>query len=120
MQGQDTFREAVDRLSCVTVEAACAAGVALDEIDLFVYHQANARILQAIGERLVVEPDRVVDSIREHGNTSAASLPLALAYADEHYRLHDGDRVLLGAFGAGTTWGATVVQWGADSIRRSP
>jgi 3-oxoacyl-[acyl-carrier-protein] synthase-3 len=116
MQGQDTFREAVDRLSCVSVEAAHAAGVTLDEIDLFVYHQANRRILQAVGERLALEPGRVVDCIGEHGNTSAASVPLALAYADERYRLRAGDRVLLGAFGAGTTWGATVVQWGADAV----
>jgi 3-oxoacyl-[acyl-carrier-protein] synthase-3 len=119
MQGQDTFREAVERLSSVTVEAAAAAGVALDEIDLFVYHQANRRILQAIGERLALGPERVVDCIGEHGNTSAASLPLALAHSDERYRLHAGDRVLLGAFGAGTTWGATVVQWGADSVDRT-
>jgi 3-oxoacyl-[acyl-carrier-protein] synthase III len=119
MQGQDTFREAVDRLSGVTLEAAQAAGVDLDEIDLFVYHQANGRILQAIGERLALEPKRVVDCIGEHGNTSAASLPLALAYTDERYLLHAGDRVLLGAFGAGMTWGATVVQWGADFVDRS-
>lgn len=118
MQGQDTFREAVDRLSCVTLEAAQAAGVDLDEIDLFVYHQANGRILQAIGDRLALEPERVVDCIGEHGNTSAASLPLALAYSDERYRLHAGDRVLLGAFGAGMTWGATVVQWGADPVEQ--
>jgi 3-oxoacyl-[acyl-carrier-protein] synthase-3 len=116
MQGQDTFREAVDRLSWVTLEAAHAAGVALDDIDLFVYHQANARILHAIAERLDLESERVVDCIREHGNTSAASLPLALAYSDGRHRLRPGDRVLLGAFGAGTTWGATVVQWGADGI----
>jgi 3-oxoacyl-[acyl-carrier-protein] synthase-3 len=116
MQGQDTFREAVDRLSWVTVEAAHAAGVALDDIDLFVYHQANARILYAIAERLALKSERVVDCIGEHGNTSAASVPLALAYSDERHRLHSGDRVLLGAFGAGTTWGATVVQWGADAV----
>ncbi len=116
MQGQDTFREAVDRLSWVTLEAAHAAGVDLDDIDLFVYHQANGRILHAIAERLALESERVVDCIREHGNTSAASLPLALAYSDERFRLHPGDRVLLAAFGAGTTWGATVVQWGADPV----
>jgi 3-oxoacyl-[acyl-carrier-protein] synthase III len=116
MQGQDTFREAVDRLSSVTVEAARAAQIPLDEVDLFVYHQANGRILRAIGERLGLEPERVVDCIGEHGNTSAASLPLALAHSDERNRLHAGDRVLLGAFGAGMTWGATVVQWGADPV----
>jgi 3-oxoacyl-[acyl-carrier-protein] synthase-3 len=112
MEGQDTFRDAVARLSAATLEAALAAGVDLEEIDLFVYHQANGRILRAIGERLGLEPNRVVDCIGEHGNTSAASLPLALAHSVEHQRLRPGDRVLLGAFGAGMTWGATVVDWG--------
>lgn len=113
MQGQDTFREAVARLSSASVQAAQAAGVGLGEIDLFVYHQANRRILQAIAERLALAPERVVDCIGEQGNTSAASLPLALAYSEEHDLLSRGDRVLLGAFGAGMTWGATVVEWGA-------
>ena len=116
MQGQDTFREAVDRLSWATLEAAQAAGVELDEIDLFVYHQANGRILQAIGERLALESERVVDCIGEQGNTSAASLPLALVYSDEHGRLQEGDRILLGAFGAGMTWGAAVIEWGRVSF----
>jgi 3-oxoacyl-[acyl-carrier-protein] synthase-3 len=108
MQGHETFREAVSRLSESTVEAAAAAGVALDEIDLFVYHQANGRILSAVGERLGLAPERVVDCIGEYGNTSAATVPLALAAADPQ----PGDVVLLGAFGAGFTWGATVVRWG--------
>ena len=112
MQGQDTFREAVARLSRASVQAAQAAGVKLGEIDLFVYHQANGRILRAIGERLSLDPGRVVDCIGEHGNTSAASLPLALAFSDARQRLRPGDRVLLAAFGAGITWGATVVEWG--------
>ena len=112
MQGQDTFREAVDRLSWATLQAAQAAGVRLGEVDRFVYHQANRRILQAIGERLAIDPERIVDCIGEQGNTAAASVPLALAYSDERDLLRPGDRVLLGAFGAGTTWGATVVEWG--------
>jgi 3-oxoacyl-[acyl-carrier-protein] synthase-3 len=90
-----------------------AAGVRLDDIDLFVYHQANGRILSAVGERLSLPPDRVVDCISDHGNTSAATLPLALAHVERAGRLAPGHRVLLGAFGAGFTWGATVVQWGA-------
>jgi 3-oxoacyl-[acyl-carrier-protein] synthase III len=112
MRGHETFREAVARLSQATVEAAEAAGVGFEEIDLFVYHQANGRILAAVGERLGLPGDRVVDCIGEHGNTSAATLPLALAYSEREGRLKDGDRVLLGAFGAGFTWGATVVEWG--------
>ena len=112
MQGHETFKEAVARLSQATQQAAAAAGLTLEEIDLFVYHQANGRILQAVGERLGLPPARVVDCIGEYGNTSAATLPLALAHSQADDRLHDGDRVLLGAFGAGFTWGAVVVEWG--------
>ncbi|MBV9594762.1 MAG: ketoacyl-ACP synthase III [Actinobacteria bacterium] len=112
MRGHETFREAVARLSLSTVQAVRAAGLRLEEVDLFVYHQANGRILSAVGERLGLPSDRVVDCISEYGNTSAATLPLALSYVETEGRLKDGNRVLLGAFGAGFTWGATVVEWG--------
>jgi 3-oxoacyl-[acyl-carrier-protein] synthase-3 len=112
MRGHETFREAVARLTLATHEATRAANVALDDIDLFVYHQANGRILTAVGERIGVPASRIVDCIAEYGNTSAATLPLALAYSEREDRLRPGDRVLLGAFGAGFTWGATVVEWG--------
>jgi 3-oxoacyl-[acyl-carrier-protein] synthase-3 len=111
MQGHDTFREAVRRLSGATLQAAAIAGVALDEIDLFVYHQANIRILDAVGERLGLERDRVIDCIDRYGNTSAASIPIALAEARDIGRLGPGDKVLFGAFGAGFTWGAGVIEW---------
>jgi 3-oxoacyl-[acyl-carrier-protein] synthase-3 len=114
MRGHETFKEAVARLSEATIHAAAAAEVELDQIDLFVYHQANGRILTAVGERLGLPSDRVVDCIAEFGNTSAATLPLALAHSVELGRLRPGDRVLLGAFGAGFTWGATVVEWGIE------
>jgi 3-oxoacyl-[acyl-carrier-protein] synthase III len=116
MRGHETFREAVARLSLATVQAARAAGTKLDDIDLFVYHQANGRILSAVGERLGLPADRVVDCISEYGNTSAATLPLALAHVDANGRLREGARVLLGAFGAGFTWGATVVEWGPAPV----
>jgi 3-oxoacyl-[acyl-carrier-protein] synthase III len=112
MQGQETFRHAVARLSQATLDALALAGVGVGDIDLFVYHQANGRILRAVGERLDLPPARVVDCIERYGNTSAATLPLALATAESDGRLHAGDRVLLGAFGAGFTWGAAVVEWG--------
>ncbi len=114
MRGHETFREAVARLSVATLQAIRAAGKRLEDIDLFVYHQANGRILSAVGERLGLPRDRVVDCIAEHGNTSAATLPLALAYSEQEGRLQAGDCVLLGAFGAGFTWGATVVEWGVS------
>jgi 3-oxoacyl-[acyl-carrier-protein] synthase-3 len=112
MQGHETFREAVAKLSLVTLQAVRAAALGLADIDLFVYHQANGRILSAVGERLALDSGRVVDCIAEFGNTSAATLPLALAFSEREGRLHAGDRVLLGAFGAGFTWGAAVAEWG--------
>jgi 3-oxoacyl-[acyl-carrier-protein] synthase-3 len=112
MAGHETFREAVARLAESTVKAAEAAGLELDEIDRFVYHQANGRILRAVGEKLELPGDRVVDCIADYGNTSAATLPMALAYSEAEGGLKRGDRVLIAAFGAGFTWGATVVEWG--------
>jgi 3-oxoacyl-[acyl-carrier-protein] synthase-3 len=113
MRGHETFREAVARLSESTLAAAEAAAITLDQIELFVYHQANGRILSAVGERLGLAPSRVVDCIGEYGNTSAATLPLALAFSEQRGLLRQGDRVLLAAFGAGFTWGAVVTEWGA-------
>ncbi|HVW17487.1 MAG TPA: beta-ketoacyl-ACP synthase 3 [Solirubrobacteraceae bacterium] len=113
MDGQETFRHAVNRMVEVTGEALDAAGIALDDVDLFVYHQANQRITRSVGQRLGLDPEKVVDCIAETGNTSAATLPLALAAAEADGRLRDGSRVLLAAFGAGFAWGGAVLEWGA-------
>jgi 3-oxoacyl-[acyl-carrier-protein] synthase-3 len=113
MQGHDTFKAAVHRMSEATLEATQRAGLQLDDIGLFVYHQANARILAAVGERLGLEADRVINSIDRYGNTSAATLPIALADARERGMLEPGMNVLLAAFGAGFTWGAGVIEWTA-------
>ena len=115
MEGHETFRAAVAGLTQATLEAAERAEMSLDEIDLFVYHQANSRILHAVAERLDLAPQRVVDCIGGHGNTGAATLPLALEFSEREGRLRPGHRVLLGAFGAGFTWGAAVARWGATS-----
>ena len=112
MKGPDTYRQAVDRLSEASERAAELAGVPLGEIDLFAFHQANGRILTAVGERLGLPSERVINSIRHTGNTSAASIPIALAHADADGLLEDGSKVLLAAFGGGLTWGATLVEWG--------
>lgn len=112
MNGHDTFRQAVRRISESTEQALADAGLELDEIDLFVYHQANSRILQAVGEKLSLDPARVVDCIGEYGNTSAGSIPIALGVGREDGRLKSGSRVMLGAFGGGLTWGAGVIEWG--------
>jgi 3-oxoacyl-[acyl-carrier-protein] synthase-3 len=96
-----------------TLEAVARAGLTLADIDLFVYHQANARITRAVGERLDLPPARVVDCIERLGNSSAATLPLALSVAEGDGRLRPGARVLLAAFGAGFTWGGGVIEWGS-------
>jgi 3-oxoacyl-[acyl-carrier-protein] synthase-3 len=113
MQGHDTFKAAVHRLSESTLEAVERAGLELDDIGLFVFHQANARILAAVGEKLGLDSERVIDCIDRYGNTSSGTLPIALADARERGMLAPGMNVVLAAFGAGFTWGAGVIQWGA-------
>ncbi len=111
MDGPEVFRHAVNRMSEVTLTAVARAGLSLHDIDLFVYHQANARITRALGERLGLPSERVVDCIEALGNASAATLPVALAQAERDGRLHPGSRVLISAFGAGFTWGGGVLEW---------
>jgi 3-oxoacyl-[acyl-carrier-protein] synthase-3 len=113
MDGPEVYRNAVARMAEVTLDAVGRAGLTLADIDLFVYHQANARITRALGERLGLMPERVVDCIETLGNASAATLPVALAAAQADGRLAPGARVLVSAFGAGFTWGGGVVEWGA-------
>jgi len=111
VEGHETFQTAVKRLSEATLEALALADLNLDDIDMFVYHQANARILRAVGERLDLTPEKVADYIAEVGNTSAASIPLTLALLRDDGRLHAGQRVLVSAIGAGFTWGAGTIDW---------
>lgn len=114
MDGPEVFRHAVARMSEVTLQAVARAGLTLEEVDLFVYHQANARITRALGERLGLPPGRVVDCIETLGNASAATLPVALDAAQRDGRLRPGASVLMSAFGAGFTWGGGVVEWGGS------
>jgi 3-oxoacyl-[acyl-carrier-protein] synthase III len=111
MDGISTFKIAVKRLSESTVFAVAAAGLELEDIDLFVYHQANSRIIKAVGERLELETAKVADYISQLGNTSAASIPLTLSLSREDGRLRAGHKVLVAAIGAGFTWGAGVLEW---------
>ena len=116
MDGPEVFRHAVARMSEVTLAAVDRSGWSLEDIDLFVYHQANARITSALGERLGLPRERVVDCIETLGNASAATLPVALTEAERDGRLRPGTRVLLSAFGAGFTWGGGVVEWGGADV----
>jgi 3-oxoacyl-[acyl-carrier-protein] synthase-3 len=112
MQGHETFVNAVARISEVTLEVLERAGLTLDDVDLFVYHQANSRIITAVGHKLGLPAERVIDCIANYGNTSAASIPIALAEAELDGRLKPGMRVVVGAFGAGFTWGGALMEWG--------
>ena len=115
MDGHTTFNAATAALVNSTRDACERAGVELDDVDLFVYHQANARITKAVAEKLELPMERVADYIADIGNTSAASIPLALAMAREEDRLHPGDTVLVAAVGAGFTWGGAVLEWGGPA-----
>ena len=112
MDGHSTYQTAVKRLCEATVAAVAGAGMELDDVDLFVYHQANGRIIRAVGERLDLEPAKVADYVAHMANTSAASIPLTLSLLREDNRLRPGQKVLVAAIGAGFTWGAGIVEWG--------
>jgi 3-oxoacyl-[acyl-carrier-protein] synthase-3 len=111
MQGPELFKIAVKSMEDISRQVADRAGIKLDEIDLFVPHQANLRIISAVAERLGMPPDKVFTNIDRYGNTSAASVPIALDEALEQGRIHDNSIVMLNACGGGLTWGANLVRW---------
>jgi 3-oxoacyl-[acyl-carrier-protein] synthase-3 len=115
MSGKATFRHAVSRMAGSARAVLDRAGWTLSDVDRLVGHQANARILTALGEQLCVPADRVVRNIDRVGNTAAASIPLALADAAATGELRAGHRVLLTSFGGGLAWGSTVLRWPALS-----
>lgn len=114
MRGREVYRHAVTRMAASSTRVLEAAGLTVDDIDLFVGHQANARILDAVGARLGIDPSRMHVTVDRHGNTSAASIPLALGDAREAGVLEPGMRLLLTAFGAGLTWASCLVTWPAS------
>ncbi|MEU2492137.1 beta-ketoacyl-ACP synthase III [Streptomyces sp. NPDC007883] len=111
MAGQEVFAHAVTRMAEASRTALADAGWRTEEVDRLVGHQANARILHAVGEQLDVPRDRIVIHLDRAGNTAAASIPLALAHAQSAGELLPGARVVLTAFGGGATWGATALTW---------
>jgi 3-oxoacyl-[acyl-carrier-protein] synthase III len=111
MNGREVFRHAVQKISGVIEETLVTTGYAADEIDLFVPHQANKRILDGIAKKLGIPEDKIVVTLAEHGNTSAASIPLALNHAFERHLLGEGKLVLMEAMGGGFTWGAVLARW---------
>ncbi len=111
MNGREVFRHAVQKISGVIEETLVMTGYAPDEIDLYVPHQANQRILDGIAKKLGVNPAKIVMTLSKHGNTSAASIPLALNEAFEQHRVKEGSLILMEAMGGGFTWGAVLARW---------
>jgi 3-oxoacyl-[acyl-carrier-protein] synthase-3 len=111
MKGREVFRHAVHKISGVIEETLIETGFAPDEIDLYIPHQANRRILDGIAKKLGVAPEKIVMTLHKHGNTSAASIPLALNDAFEAHRIKEGSLILMEAMGGGFTWGSVLARW---------
>ena len=111
MEGREVFKHAVGMITDVIVDAFNATGLTADDIDWFIPHQANKRIIDASANKLHIAPQKVVLTVDLHGNTSAASIPLALAVAVKDGRVKKGDLVLFEAMGGGFTWGSALVRW---------
>lgn len=111
MRGNELFKVAVRSMAEISREVLEMAGKKSDEIDLFIPHQANQRITEAVADRLNVDLSKVYSNIAVHGNTSSASIPIALDECVEAGRVKEGDLVLMASFGGGVTWGAVLMQW---------
>ena len=111
MEGREVFKHAVGMITDVIEASFSEAGITAEDIDWFVPHQANKRIIDASAKKLNLAEEKVVITVDQHGNTSAASVPLALATAVADGRIKQGDLVLLEAMGGGFTWGAVLLRW---------
>ncbi|PMP61870.1 MAG: 3-oxoacyl-ACP synthase [Sulfurihydrogenibium sp.] len=111
MQGRETFKLAIKSMEQVCNKALAKAGITKEDIKLIIPHQANVRIIDALAEKLEVDRDRVYVNIQKYGNTSAASIPIAMYEAYKEGKINRGDYILLTAFGAGLTWGAIVLKF---------
>lgn len=111
MQGREVFKHAVGNITDVIVAAFDATGLSIEQLDWLVPHQANIRIIEGSAKKLNIPMEKVVVTVDQHGNTSAASIPLALAQAAGDGRIKQGDLVLLEAMGGGFTWGSVLLRW---------
>lgn len=112
MNGQEVYRFAVKRVPEILEKALFRAGLSSDQVDWLLLHQANERILDAVAERLKIPASKVIRNLQQHGNTSAASIPLALDAEVRSGRVQAGEVIALSGFGAGLTWGAAILRWG--------
>lgn len=111
MEGKEVFRFAVGQVTDVVTDAFAATGLTAQDLNWFVPHQANRRIIDMSAHKLGIAPEKVVATVQLHGNTSAASVPLALSVARKDGRIKDGDLVMLEAVGGGFTWGSALIRW---------
>jgi len=111
MKGNELFKVAVRSMADISAEMIAKAGLSLDDIDIVIPHQANQRITDAVASRLGVPEEKVYSNIAELGNTSSASIPIAMDECIQSGRIKEGTTVLLTAFGGGVTWGGTVIQF---------
>ena len=111
MKGNELFKVAVRSMAEISAEMLEKAGLTVDDVDIVIPHQANQRITDAVASRLGVPEEKVYSNIAEHGNTSSASIPIAMDECIESGRITEGSTVLLTAFGGGVTWGATVLKF---------
>lgn len=111
MEGKEVFKQAVDRMSSLVAGLLSEQDLTVDDLDWLVPHQANVRIINKVGERLKLDPSKVIVSLEEHANTSAATIPLALSHAYEKGWFGKGDLIALTAMGGGFTWGASLLRW---------
>lgn len=112
MEGQEVFRRAVTKMGEASVSVVEKAGWVLDDVDLLIPHQANKRIIDATGRRMNLDDSKVFVNVHSYGNTSAATIPVALTEAIEQGRIEPGSKIVFAAFGGGLTWAAAAVQWG--------
>jgi 3-oxoacyl-[acyl-carrier-protein] synthase-3 len=111
MKGNETFKVAVRTLEDIARETLAANGLSVEDLDLYVPHQANVRILKAVADRLGLPLEKVMLNLDRYGNTSAASIPIALDEAVRQGRIKEGSLIMLGAFGAGLTWASALIRW---------
>ncbi|MEO0869800.1 MAG: 3-oxoacyl-[acyl-carrier-protein] synthase III C-terminal domain-containing protein, partial [Cyanobacteria bacterium J06642_11] len=112
MNGREVYRFAVNRVPEVIEKALFRANLTTESIDWMILHQANQRILDAVAQRLNIPSDRVISNMARHGNTSAASIPIALDEAIRSGKIQPGNVIASSGFGAGLTWGAAIFEWG--------
>jgi 3-oxoacyl-[acyl-carrier-protein] synthase-3 len=111
MEGREVFKHAINKIGDCIIENLKFCGLTCDEVDLLISHQANIRIIRGVMEKLKLSDEKSIFTIEKQGNTSTASIPLAIDYALKNNRINDNDIVVLDAFGGGLTWGSVVIKW---------